>query len=92
MRELVHIKLYQVNKSKLLQSENSYLYLDLQLDLLTNICLKICLRTLALLSEIIFILGTSPIVCDVGSSVRAFPAAVLDQQEVLYKWKSPNVL
>ena len=33
---------------------------------------------LALLSEISFIVGTSPIVCDVGSTVSALPAAVLD--------------
>ena len=49
-------------------------------DLPTNICLKIGLRTLVLLSEIIFIVETSPIVCDVGSTVSALPAAVLDQQ------------
>ena len=45
-------------------------------DLLTNICL----RTLALLSKIIFIVGTSPIVCSIRSTVSALPAAVLDQQ------------
>ena len=33
------------------------------------------MRALALLSKKIFIVGTSPIVCDVGSSVSAFPAA-----------------
>ena len=32
------------------------------------------------MSEIIFIVGTSPIVGDVGSSVSVLPAAVLDQQ------------
>ena len=44
---------------------------------------------LALLSEIIFIVGTSPIVCDVGSSVPAFSAAVLDQQAVFSDFKHP---
>ena len=39
------------------------------------------MRTLALLSEIVFVVGTSHIVCDVESSVSAFPAAALDQQE-----------
>ena len=54
-------------KPKLLQSENSYWLLSENLS--------------EDASQIIFIVATSPIVCDVGSSVSAFPADVLDQQE-----------
>ena len=58
------------NKPKLLQSENSYWLLSENLSWDA--------------SRIIFIVGTSPIVCDVGSSVSAFPADVLDQQAPLH--------
>ena len=63
------------NSPKLLQSENSYSLLYLR-TLSENLS-----EDLALLSELIFIVGTFPIVCDVGSSGPAFPAAVLDQQK-----------
>ena len=86
MRELVHIKIILIS-SKQAKATTVWKFMFASVDLLTNICLKICLRTLALLFEIIFIVGTSPIVCDVGSTVSALRAAVLDQQVCLSQIK-----